>query len=786
MEELLTIGKSIKKVDAFEKVTGQAQFTTDIKLPRMIHAKILRSPHAHARIVNIDTSKAEKLTGVRAVVTGKDAPDEKLYALRDRYVLARDVVRFVGEPVAAVAADTIEIVDEALDLIEVDYEELPAIFDPEEAMKPNPEVVVNPELTSRYFSPQYQGPDPAKAPITILAAERPNIIGTYNVRKGDVEKGFKQSDLIVEERYVRPRIQHCAMEPNATVVRPEPDGGLTVWATSQTPNPEREVIARLFKLPFAKVRVIAPAVGGGFGSRVEGLGVSIHITILLALKSGRPVKLVYDRSEVFIDGITEMPMVIYVKDGVKKDGTLVAREVKIVLNAGAYSGNNVIGAYNSGWATGGTYRTPNFKFTSYLVSTNEPVSGPFRGFGANPPIWAIECHMDVIAEKLGIDPVEIRRKNILKEGDETGVGETVSNIQLEDSINKVVDWIKWDKKPKAEKGPWKRGLGVALSNKFTTGHFVSSVTVKVHHDGIIEVRHGAVDIGQGCNTALTQVAAEEFATSTDKIKIVSADTSITPPDHGTISNRVTWHTGNALRIACQDAKHRIFDLASAILKVPPVNLVIEDGLIHKKGTTAVAIKISDLFSTPGMYQTQDGELLGRGVYVSPVVGPDIETGLSKRIVAYYSWGACTVEVAVNEKTGEVKVLRVAQSFDMGQPINPGIIEGQTQGGIGMGIGSGLYEKMILEDGIVINPNFIDYRLPSTMEVPTENLAAMSAKTEPHPEGPFGAKGFAEGGLIPTPPAIANAVFDAVGVRIKEIPVTREKVLEAIKDLKKNK
>ena len=329
-------------------------------------------------------------------------------------------------------------------------------------------------------------------------------------------------------------------------------------------------------------------------------------------------------------------------------------------------------------------------------------------------------------------------------------------------------------------------MGVALSNKFTTGHFASAVTVKVHPDAMIEVRHGAVDLGQGCNTAMTQIAAEEFATTADKIKVVSADTGITPPDHGTISNRVTWHTGNALRLACQDAKRRICELASVILKVPSVNLVIEDGLIHKKGTTQVAIKIFDLFSLPGLYQAQDGELLGRGVYVSPVIGPDIETGLSNRIVSYYSWGACTVEVAVNEKTGEVKVIRVAQSFDMGQPINPSIIEGQTEGGIGMGIGSALYEKMIMEDGVVINPNFIDYRLPSVMEVPTENLAAMEATTVPHPEGPFGAKGFAEGGLIPTPPAIANAVFDAVGVRIKELPITREKVLEAIKDRKKGK
>lgn len=420
------------------------------------------------------------------------------------------------------------------------------------------------------------------------------------------------------------------------------------------------------------------------------------------------------------------------------------------------------------------------------MATNEPVSGPFRGFGANPPIWAVECHMDLIAEKLGIDPVEIRRKNVLKENDANGIGETVTNIQLEDSIDKVVKLIKWGRKPQKEVGPWRRGLGIALSNKFTTGHFPSSVTVKMHPDAGIEVRHSAVDVGQGCNTALSQIAAEEFNTSIDKIKIVSADTLITPPDHGTISNRVTWHTGNALRLACQDLKRRLFELASVMLKMPPGNLVIHDGLIHKKGTAAVGIKVADLFAFPMRYQPQDGELLGRGVYVSPVIGPDPETGLSKRAVSYYSWGACTVEITVNTETGQVKVLKVIQSFDMGQPINPLICDGQSEGGVGMGVGSALFEKMIMEDGIVINPNFIDYRIPSIMEMPTENIKVMSAKIVPHPEGPFGAKGFSEGGLIPTPPAIANAIADAIGVRIKELPITRESILNALKARSKQK
>ncbi|MFC1970801.1 xanthine dehydrogenase family protein molybdopterin-binding subunit [Chloroflexota bacterium] len=783
MGEFLIIGKSIPKVDALDKVTGQAEYTSDVKLHRMLHAKILRSPYAHAKIINIDTSKAKKLAGVKVVATGKDAPDERMYLLKDRYILARDTVRFVGEPVAAVAAEYIDIVEEALDLIEVDYEELPAIFDIEEAMQTEPPVIVNTDIPTRYFSPFYQGSDPSKAPVNAVAAERPNVLGYHKIRQGNTEKGFQESDLVLEERYVRPRIQHCPMEPNTTVVRPESDGGITVWATSQTIYPERDVICRLFQMPVSKVRMIGPTQGGGFGSRVEGLGASIYVTILLSLMAKRPVKLAYTRDEVFIDGVTEMPMVIYLKDGVKKDGTLVAREMKVIINAGAYSGISPVGCYNSGNGSTGTYLIPNFKYDAYLVATNEPVSGPYRGYAANPVEWAIEAQTDLIAEKLGISPVEFRRNNVVKEGDINNAGWPVSNIQIEDSINKVLDWIEWDKGPQAAEGSWEKGLGFAMSNKMTTGsNFASVVIVKVHQDAVIEVRHSVADLGQGCNTALAQIAAEEFATSVSNIKIVGNDSAITPYDHGTVSNRVTFHAGNALRVACADAKRQILEQASAILMMPPENLVIEDGLIHKRGTTAIAIKITDLFAKPEAFVPRLGEFLGRGTYVCPVIPLNMETGQSPRPYAYVSWGACAVEVAVNVETGEIKVLRIAQCFDMGEQINPKICEGQTEGGMGQGIGSALYEVYFMENGVVLNPNFVDYRIPSIMEVPTANMKAMAAKTEPLKEGPYGAKGFCEGGLLPMTPAITNAVADAVGVRIKEIPITREKVLKALNSL----
>lgn len=785
MAEFSVIGKSVPRVDALEKVTGTAKFTTDMAAPRMLYGKVLRSLYPHALITDIDISRAEKLPGVKAVVTGKDAPEEKLGLLEDRPVLARDVVRFAGEPVAAVAAATIEIAEEALELIEVNYQELPMVTSVEEAMKPDPPAIVHPGLNiepclKRSYGPQF-------AALSAAIHNRlPNVFAYARVRTGDTSRGFEESDVIIEGKYERARLAHSQMEPHAALVQPNPDGGLTAWVTSQSPYQVKETLGRLFKLPSTKVRVIIPHQGGGFGGRVGANVIAIPIAAMLALKTGRPVKLVYTRDEVFIDGCTEIPAVIYIKDGVKRDGALVAREIKIVQNAGAYSGVMPTATLNAGYASTGTYRVPNFKSDIYIAFTNETPTAPFRGYAAIGPQWAIESQMDVIASRLAIDPVEIRLRNILKEGEKDALGQTVYNIGLEDCVHKVNNWMQWDKKTVQEDSVWKKGRGIAVCNKMTAaGGFASVVLVKVHPDGSIEVRHSAVDLGQGCHTALTQIAAEEFATSHQKVKIVTADTAITPYDYGTISNRITWHTGNALRLACADAKRQLLERASAILNVPPENLYIKDGVIYRRARPDVAINFAGLFSLPGMYLSLGGEILGRGVYVTPVSIADAETGHGERLVSFYSYGAEGVELAVNVKTGNIKVLRAAGCFDMAQPINPKICEGQTEGGIGQGIGGALYEHLIISDGVVNNPNLVDYRLPSIMEIPYD-VKAMSATPVPHKEGPFGAKGFCEGGLLPTAPAIANAVYDAVGIRITDLPITREKVLKALRSLQEEK
>ncbi len=771
MSEYLVVGKSVPRIDAFEKVTGKAKYGVDLTLPGMLYGRVLRSPYSHARIVRIDISEAEKLAKVKGIVTGKDAPEERVGWIRDRHILARDTVRFMGEAVAAVAADSVESAEEALELIRVDYEELPVVFDAEEAMKPHAPVVVHPDLF------QYTR-TPLPYPLYRFEPEQPNVYIHRPIRKGDAEKGFEQSDLIFENRFSAPMMQHSCLELHNALAVPESDGGLTVYDSTHVMHAHKADLCRLFRLPPSKVRVVSLYIGGCFGGKA-GMIVPA-ITSLLALKTRRPVKLVLSRDEVFLDGTSRESMTIYIKDGVKKDGTLLAREIRMVLNAGAYSGTTTLVAKNATFGAVGTYRVPNFKLDSYAVATNTPATGAFRGFGSTEVLWAIESQMDMIAQELGIDPLEIRKRNLLKEGEEDVCGMKTHSIGAKECLEKVAEWIEWDRKPLEEEGPWKRGKGIAVGNKYTMPATRSVVNVKVHPDAAVEVRHSAHEVGQGGNTALAQIAAEEFGTSVDKVRIVFTDTAVTPFDAGTVSSRSTFHTGNALRLACQNVKRQIFEMASEKLKVPPENLGLREGLISVKGTDKT-MKVSDLFSPIG-FLLKGGELTGNGTYTGPLESEDADTGQGKRPVTSYAHGANAVEVRVNTETGEVRVVRNGTSFDMGQPINPKLCEGQMEGGLGMGIGGALYEEMVFSNGEVVNPSFMDYKCPSSLDVPAcGNVKSMIAAV-PHQEGPYGAKGFSEGGLVAVAPAIANAIFDATGVRIRDLPITKEKVLKMLRSI----
>jgi len=782
MSELSVVGKSVNRLDGLEKVTGKAVFCADITLPQMLHAKVLRSPHPHARIVSIDTSKAEQVPGVKYVATGKDAPNEMYgMVIRDQSVLAKEVVRFIGEPVAAVAADSIATAEEALELIKVEYEPLPAVFDQEIAMSPNPPSVLHPDYLS-YPRRDWQPGDPR------FNTGLPNAYFHFKIRRGDVEKGFEEADVVMENRFSTQKLHHAALEPHAMIARPEADGGLTVWSARQAIWRLHAELGLVFGIKPSKIRIIAPYIGGGFGCKIS-IGEE-PLTVLLALKTGRPVKLVFTREEVFLHGGSRVPMIIYIKDGVKKDGTLVARQMKCILSSGAYEHDVGIITRNCAFGAVGTYNVPNFKFDSYGVYTNNPPSSALRGFGSTQTVWAIESHMDMIAEKLGMDAAELRRKNILKEGEPNATGEIVHSIGARECLDSIVDYLKLDKKPEMG-GNWQIGKGISLGSKYSAAPNIASATVKLSKDGSITVYHSADEMGQGCNTVAAQVAAEEFGISVDNVRVVFADTLNCPFFPGSTSSRTTYFLGNAIRLASMQVKKRLYKLVAWRLGVSDEELEVKGGQIYVRQEPSKKMTIAQAF---GAHRDTDGklvqidDLVGNDTWVQDYTPEDVETGQidprqaeqGKRLTAFYAHTAKGIEVAVNTETGEVKVLRCASANDMGQPINPKMCEQQIEGGMVMGIGGALYEEMQMVDGKVLNPNFTDYKVPTAAIAPSiENMSAIFASA-PHKDGPFGAKGFGESSMVGMEPVIANAVYNAVGVRIKDLPITREKIWRELK------
>ncbi len=789
MTELSVVGQSVVRIDALEKVLGKASYYSDIKLPGMLHMKVLRSPYSHAKILNIDTSEAARLPGVRCVVTDKDAPQLRWSApvIKDRTVLARDVVRYTGEPVAAVAADTMEIAERATELIKVKYEVLPAVFDAEEAMSENPPAIVHPDFAT-YFNPL---PDARREP------KRPNVFVHVKARKGNVQAGFEKADFVLENRFSTQPMQHACMEPRGVVVRPEPDGGLTLWTGRQFIWELRGQLAEIYGISPSKIRIIQQYVGGGFGGKKESQEI---IPALVALKTGRPVQWVATREEEFIHSGHRQATVVYIKDAVKNDGTLLAREVRAILNCGAYENMMSIVTRSTTFATIGSYRTPNLKFDAYGVYTNEPPASPFRGFGIPEVIWATESHMDMLAEKLGIDPVEMKRKNVLKEGEPNITGEITHSIGAEECLEKMDEFLKQGKKS-AIKGPWRKGKGIALGTKFSAAPTVSAAKVKVTEEGKIVLYHSAEELGQGCNTVLAQIVAEEFGVSVDDVITVASDTLLTPYfGGGSTSSRTTFQLGNAIRLSCQNAKRTLFEKAAEQLGVTSEELETKDKVIYSRVNPDKRLNTSELFigyrgKAASLYggTSEVGEILGSATYIQDFAPENPETfqidpllaSQGKRIVSFFTHTAKAVELDVNVETGQVKVSRCAAATDLGKMINPKMCEQQSEGGIAMGISSALHEGMIMDKGTVINPSFTDYKIISMADMPlNENVKSVFVESAPHKDGPFGAKGFSEAVMVGMESAIGNAVYNAVGVRIKDLPITPEKVLKALKEKSK--
>jgi len=753
-KEFSFVGKRVPKLDAPGKVTGQIAYGHDMKLPRMLYGKILRSEYAHARILNIDTSKAQALRGVRAVITAEDIPDMRIGWARDHPVLKSGKVRSVRDEIAAVAAVDEDTASEALELIKVEYEELPGVFDPEEAMKPGAPVIH------------------AEAPNNIQEKMRQSY---YH---GDVEKGFSESDVVIEDRFTLPFVTHCCMGTSVCLADFSPTGDLTVWSSTQMPFLYQRDLSTVLGIPASKIRVIKATIGGGFGSKLDMYPFE-PISVLLAQKTGCPVRITFTREEEFIASPTRQPVICDIKSGAKRDGTLTARQVSMILDNGAYSSWGSTTPLVMMVTISSLYRVPNVKYDVAVAYTNNPYSGAMRGYGNPQATFVVESHMDMLAHELGMDPMEFRLKNANQSGDVTGQGVKITTCGLTECIEKAAESVSW-KERRAKPGG--RGVGMASLIHVGGGARIypsdgCGSTVKVDDFGKVTLISGSTDMGQGADTVMAQIVAEELGVPVVNVTVVNTDTDITPWDVGAHASRTTFVAGNSARLAAMDAKRQILEGAAENLGEKAEDLDMKEGKIFRKGEPEESIPFEKMVRSK--HFRPDGDvILARGWYEPPTERQDKE--FRGNISATYGFATQAVEVEVDTQTGEVRVLKIAAAHDVGRAINPMAVEGQIHGGISMGLGYGLYEELLVKEGQVLNPNFADYALPTALDMP--EIDTIIIETD-DPAGPFGAKGMAEPACIPTAPAIANAVYDAVGVRIKDLPITPEKVLKALKEKK---
>lgn len=761
------VGKALTRGDAVDKVAGRWIYGADLALPGMLIAKVLRSVYAHARIVSIDCSRARRLPGVRVVLTGEDTPYLFGSAIRDEPFLAQGKVRYAGEPVAAVAAVSEEVAREAIDLIDVEYEELPGVFDPLEAMKPD-SVLVHEALQSYEMEGIY-----TRYPGT-------NIVGHTKVRRGDVELGFRESDAVFEDVFTTQYVQHCSMETRGTLAQIGADGAVTIWSGGQSPYNYVRDLADALSLPYNMVRVISTGVGGAFGGKIY-LRTEPLVVALAMRADGRPVKHVHTRDEEFIGNVCKHPAHITLKTGVKRDGTIVARKITAVYNTGGYADAGPQVARNAAFSGTGPYRIPHVWIDSYCVYTNNPVCGPFRGFGVPQATWAHESQMDMIAARLRLDPVDVRMRNLFEIGDSTCTGEVLrTSVGAKETLRRAVEVSHYGtKQPPSTNPRVARGRGLATMHKLTNTPSNSSAIIKMHQDGTVNLLCSTVELGQGINTVLRQLVAERLGLPIEHVRIGPADTNYTPYDQTTSGSRSVFHMGNAVLQAADDLARKLCELATPLLGAPSKDLEFVDGAIGKLGSGK---RISAKEIIKAHFGSRGSTVQGEGSFTPPGAQyPDKETGQTAKMSAFWMYATQVADVEVDVDTGKVSVLKVVAAHDAGTIINPDGAEGQVEGGVVQGLGATLYEEMIVDRGVITNPSFAEYKIPTTLDVPEIVPLFVEA---PHAEGPYGAKGLAEPALAPTSPAIANAIFNAIGVRITSLPITPEKVLRALKELRK--
>lgn len=752
----MTVGMAVPMIDAWERVTGTIAYVQDIALPGMAHAKVLRSPVPHARVVAVETAAAKASSGVLAVLTGADLAGDgridPIYGpqIKDQPILAIDRVRHVGDAIAAVAAESEEAAADALAAIEVEYDELPAVFDPLAALADGApllhDLATEREGTSLYFD--------------IRPQPETNCCNLFRLRSGDVATGFAAADVVVEETFRTPAVQHVAMEPHVSIAAWNGDR-LTVWTGTQTPFNTRAALAEIFRLPPENVRVATRTLGGSYGAKVFPR--LEPIAAVLARAAGRPVRVAATRAEEFVL-LNRHATVITVKLGVNRDGTLVAKQVTAYWDTGAYAdcGPNV--AQKGGFGTVGPYRIPHVAVDSSCVYTNTPPAGAFRGYAVTQAAWASECAIDLAAEAIGMDPLQFRLHNVLRDGDRFATGETMHDVHFAECLEDAAAVIGWGTPlPTVTDGMTAIGRGLCLVMKGMTTPSRSEARIEVDSDGVVTLFNSTVEMGQGAQTVLAQLAAAELGLAPDEVRVLSPDTDTTPFDNRTTSSRSTYMMGNAVTIAARDLSERILAAAAAQLEASPSDLRLDQGRVSVVGVPGQGVSVGDVVRGAG------GErLIGEGSFAN-VGGLDPDTGQG---IASSHWhqGAGAVEVGVDRETGKVEVRRCHASVYAGRVANAQTAALQNEGNMVFGLGSALYEEIAFDEGSVGNANLSDYLIPSFADLP-HNISHNLSKC---PDSNM--HGIGETALPAIPAAIGNAVAAAVGHRIRNLPITPERVL----------
>ncbi len=767
------VGKSVQRVDMHDKLTGTAQFADDLQFgPGLYYGRLVRSPCAHALVKHIDSTKALRLRGVKAVVTGQELPAQIGLYLKDRPVFARDRVRYVGDPVAGVIAVSEEIAEDAAQLVEVQYEELPAVFDPLEAAQPDAPLL-HPDL-GKYEVASFIFPQPGS-----------NISEHFKLRKGDTESAWSRCAAIVEGTFRLPQIQHVPLETHIAVAKWESSGQVTLWTSTQSPFAERDLIAQSLGIPHGNLRVVAPYVGGGFGGKA-GVSMEVYAVVMARAVKGHPVKLRMTREEEFVGTTTRQSLVARTKIGCDAEANLLAMETQYYFGGGAYNDYGVNIARAAGYSCTGPYDIPNVKGDSYCVYTNLPIGSAMRGFGMPEIHWGIEQIMDQLAERIGMDPAEFRRRNCVRTGDTILTGMEMPQIDLVACIDKVTEAAKWHNREKPAAPHKKRGKGIAIMWKAPAmpPNPGSSAVLRFNEDATVQVEIGAQELGQGAFTVAAQIAAHALGVPYEWVRVSAPiDTKFSPYEWQTVASRITWSMGNAIKVAADDAKRQILNMVADHWGEDAANLDIKNGrVISYRSERELPLKNMVVYGLPNedFEGWKGGPVVGQGKFMPTyVTNLDPETGQGTRAVVHYTVGAQAVELEVDTDTGQVEILTVASAYDVGKAINPDLVMSQIEGGAVHGASS-TFEALRFDDqGQPLNSDLADYRIMTAVDAPRE-IHGDFVET-PLEDGPWGARGVGEHVMVPTAPAIANAIHDALGIRFNDLPLSAEKIFLALRD-----